>query len=55
MSRARRAVAREGVIALGAVELEREFAGEVNPDRHFLLFPRLRTGFGQTLDDLPAG
>ena len=45
--------AREGVIALGAVKLEAEFAGQVNPDRHFFLFPRRGISFGQALDDLP--
>ena len=41
------------MIALGAVEFEAEFAGHINPDRHFLLFPRRRIGIGQALDDLP--
>src|SRR5664279_3660696 len=45
--------AREGVIALGAVKFEAEFAGQVNPDRLFLFLPRRGIGFGQTLDDLP--
>ena len=44
---------REGVIALGAVELESQFAGQVNPDRHFFLFPRGGIGFSQALDNLP--
>src|ERR1019366_8161748 len=45
--------AREGVIALGAVEFEAEFAGQINPDRHFFLFSRRGVGFGQALDNLP--
>jgi len=45
--------AREGVIALGTVEFEAEFAGQVNPHRDFLLFPWRGIGFGQSLDDLP--
>jgi hypothetical protein len=44
--------AREGVIALGAVELETEFAGQVNPDRHLLLFSGRGIAFCQALDDL---
>src|SRR5512140_2109560 len=44
----------EGVIALGAVELEAEFAGQINPDRHFLLFAWRGIGISQALDDLPA-
>ena len=32
--------AREGVIALGAVKFEAEFAGQINPDRHFLFLAR---------------
>src|ERR1700687_1042981 len=42
----------EGVIALGAVQLEAELAREVDPDRRLLFFPRRRIGFGQALDDL---
>src|SRR5579859_110698 len=42
----------EGVIALGAVQLEAQLAREVNPDRHLLFFPRRGIGFSQALDDL---
>src|SRR5450756_997748 len=45
--------AREGVIALGAVKFEAEFAGQINPDRHFLFLARRGIGCGQALDDLP--
>ena len=45
--------AREGVIALGAVKFETEFAGQINPHRHFLFLPRCGIGVGQALDDLP--
>ena len=44
--------AREGVIALSTVELETEFAGQVNPNRHLLLFSWRGIGFRQALDDL---
>ena len=44
--------AREGMIALGAVQFEAKFAGQVDPDRHLLFFPWRGISFGQALDDL---
>jgi len=41
------------VIALGAVELEAELTGDVQPDRHFLFPPRRGIASGQPPQDLP--
>jgi hypothetical protein len=41
------------MIALGTVEFEREFAGQVNPDWHFLFLAWGGIGLGQAFDDLP--
>ena len=46
--------AREGVVALGAVQLEAEFAGQVEPDGDFLLFPRGGVVLGQTVQHIAA-
>jgi len=43
-----------GWIALGAVQLKGEFAGQVEPDGDFLLFPRRGVVFGQTVQHVAA-
>jgi 8-oxo-dGTP pyrophosphatase MutT (NUDIX family) len=43
-----------GWIALGAVQLKGEFAGQVKPDGDFLFFPRGGVVFGQTVQYIAA-
>jgi len=51
---ARAQQAREGVVALGAVQLKAEFAGQVEPHGDFLLFPRGGVAFGQAVQHIAA-
>ena len=40
-------------MTLRPMELEREFTGEIEPDRDLLLFSRRRVAIGQTPQHLP--
>src|SRR3974390_1526035 len=46
--------AREGMMTLGAMELQTDLAGEIEPDGNFLFFSRRGVGVSQTLKDLPV-
>src|SRR2546429_84861 len=46
--------AREGMMTWGAMELEANLTGQIEPGGNFLFFPRGGIGVGQTVEDLPA-